>query len=49
MVRGLLPRSCVKHFWIIHGLNFFFCSGLTWQLKWVGNFVGFVQRGFVFP
>jgi len=39
MVRGLLQSSCVKQFWIIHGLNFFFCSGFIWQLKWVGNFV----------
>merc|ERR1719259_1479346 len=25
MVRGLCQSSCVKHFSIIHGLNFFFC------------------------
>merc|ERR1719259_971729 len=39
MVRGLCQSSCVKHFSIIHGLNFFFCSGFILQLKWVGNFV----------
>merc|ERR1719259_17133 len=39
MVCRLLPSSCLKHFWIIYGLNFFFCSGFILQLKWVGNFV----------
>ena len=39
MVRGLCQSSCVKHFSIIHGLNFFFCSGFILQMKWVGNFV----------
>jgi len=39
MVRGLLPSSCLKHFWIIHGLNFFFFSGFILQLKCVRNFV----------
>merc|ERR1719259_727193 len=39
MVCRLLPSSCLKHFWIIYGLNFFFCSGFILQLKWVGNLV----------
>merc|ERR1719259_841587 len=39
MDRGFTQSTCVKHFSIIHGLNFFFCSGFICQLKWVGNFV----------